>query len=153
MFDRSNLFPVQFINLFGLIIQVDLEKRGFGFGERDFDSMVKFSAEERNGVAEAESSIRSAKRSRYVSDEEDDDVEDIAEDYVNNESSNEEPAGEAVVNEAVVNVSATARDASVSVILMDPEVLDCTICYESLTVPVFQVFPVSDFFIQIFNMP
>lgn len=31
------------------------------------------------------------------------------------------------------------RDASVSVILTDPEVLDCSICFESLSAPVFQV--------------
>ena len=31
------------------------------------------------------------------------------------------------------------RDASVSVILTDPEVLDCSICLEPLSVPVFQV--------------
>ena len=33
----------------------------------------------------------------------------------------------------------TSRDGSISITLTDPEVLDCAICYEALTIPVFQV--------------
>ncbi|XP_057971865.1 E3 ubiquitin-protein ligase SINA-like 10 [Malania oleifera] len=38
----------------------------------------------------------------------------------------------------VANKGRTARDASISVTLIDPEVLDCPICFDPLSAPVFQ---------------
>uniref|UniRef100_A0A7N0SZR9 RING-type E3 ubiquitin transferase n=1 Tax=Kalanchoe fedtschenkoi TaxID=63787 RepID=A0A7N0SZR9_KALFE len=104
--------------------------------------MVKFSLTERDSAAEGEPSSRKAKRARVFSDEDDDD-EDFN-DFFNvgredetggsvNEVGDKEAAG--VGKQAGASSS---RDGSISVILTDPEVLDCTICYDSLKIPVFQ---------------
>ncbi|XWS75538.1 hypothetical protein CRYUN_Cryun01aG0098600 [Craigia yunnanensis] len=50
------------------------------------------------------------------------------------ESEEEEESG---AEEGAMSLQAT-RDGSISITLTDPEVLDCHICYEALTIPVFQ---------------
>ncbi|KAL9691953.1 hypothetical protein QQ045_012381 [Rhodiola kirilowii] len=101
--------------------------------------MVRLSAKERGG-AEGESSSRGRKRTRIVSDEdvvrkETEDITDASNDG-NNEGENGEAAG--VEEQADDSDHAATTDGSVSVILKDPDVLYCVICYEALKIPVFQ---------------
>ncbi|GMI66191.1 hypothetical protein like AT5G37930 [Hibiscus trionum] len=53
------------------------------------------------------------------------------------ESEGEEELEESGAEQGAMTPPAT-RDGSISITLTDPEVLDCSICYEALTIPVFQ---------------
>ncbi|CAM8900658.1 unnamed protein product [Rhodiola kirilowii] len=97
--------------------------------------MVRFSAKERDGAAEGESSSRGRKRTRTVSEEEvvaeeSEDEADVSDDG-NDEDGNVEAAG-------VEEQAAVTTDGSISVILTDPDILDCIVCYHPLKIPVFQ---------------
>ncbi|KAH9602108.1 hypothetical protein KSS87_007392 [Heliosperma pusillum] len=87
--------------------------------------MAKFSVEEED---DEEFCLRSAKRIRTCSPLHDDD-------HHRQEQDQSDDADDETNSTARTNNS-SARP--VSVILSDPDVLDCSICFEPLTVPVFQ---------------
>ena len=97
-------------------------------------------------VVEEESADEEEEGSSAEEEEEEcDDDDDDDDDVVSEEE--EEGADENTTQMAVVepprsssNFSGPTRNGAICVTLTDPEVLDCPICYESLTIPVFQVF-------------
>lgn len=75
--------------------------------------------------------------------EEEDEESEGEETSEGEEEASEESEGEEELEESGAEQGAmspqTSRDGSISITLTDPEVLDCSICYEALTIPVFQV--------------
>ncbi|KAK8711897.1 hypothetical protein V6N13_147156 [Hibiscus sabdariffa] len=101
--------------------------------------MAKFSV----GIEEDEGpSNRFPKRQRvervlYIegSDQEESESEEASEGA--EESDGEEELEESGAEQGAMSPQ-TARDGSISITLTDPEVLDCSICYDALSIPVFQ---------------
>ncbi|CAM8950302.1 unnamed protein product [Rhodiola kirilowii] len=111
--------------------------------------MARFSAKKGYVAAERESSSRGRKRTRTVPEEEvvvvaeESEDEAVASDDGNDEDGNEEDENEEAAGfEEQADVSesdgAETMYGSNSIILTDPDVLDCSVCYESLKIPVFQ---------------
>lgn len=83
----------------------------------------------------------------YVLEMEEDEVEMqdiIAERNLELLISNERGCG----HQETVDSAKDVRDVSVVMMLSDPAVLDCSICFESLTIPMFQVY----MFVNVFNL-
>ncbi|KAL4353182.1 hypothetical protein GQ457_06G026750 [Hibiscus cannabinus] len=101
--------------------------------------MAKFSV----GIEEDEGpSNRFPKRQRVErvldiegSDQEESESEEASEGA--EESDREEELEESGAEQGAMSPQ-TARDGSISITLTDPEVLDCSICYDALSIPVFQ---------------
>ncbi|KAL9690100.1 hypothetical protein QQ045_010494 [Rhodiola kirilowii] len=109
--------------------------------------MARFSAKKGYVAAEGESSSRGRKRTRTVPEEEvvaeESEDEAVASDDGNDEDGNDEDENEEAAGfEEQADVSesdgAETMYGSNSIILTDPDVLDCSVCYESLKIPVFQ---------------
>ncbi|GMH30613.1 LOW QUALITY PROTEIN: hypothetical protein Nepgr_032456 [Nepenthes gracilis] len=90
--------------------------------------MVKFSAfrEEEESVPDWEELMRASKRIR------------VTETSSIQQTEEEERGSEEGIVEGVDDSTIGVSSKAVSVILSDPDVLDCSICFEPLTIPVFQ---------------
>lgn len=95
---------------------------------------------------EGSSNHQPRKRQRLPSIDEDEETagssgeEDEEEDDRLIESTSDDSDREVVIEEATTRQISSSRDSSLSVTLLDPDVLDCPICCEPLKLPIFQVF-------------
>jgi E3 ubiquitin-protein ligase SIAH1 len=96
-------------------------------GENCEDEGDQETHEEEEEEEEEESDYEEEEEESFYDEEEEDNVEE------------EDPGPTVTVGPRSNGGAQVGRDGSISVTLTDPEVLDCSICYEPLSIPVFQV--------------
>ncbi|KAJ7971254.1 E3 ubiquitin-protein ligase [Quillaja saponaria] len=96
--------------------------------------------EDRSGAEEDEDDGEESDGEREDELESEDDEEESDEDFDEDEQDLSRIFGPTsnVSNQVGTRCTEPSRDVSISVSLTDPEVLDCCICYEPLSIPVFQ---------------